>query len=85
MDVKDGMRYFAYPSVEPRLSVDTPARRWVECCSCMEHLDIEETKDAEKWSADHFRVNPFHDRYRVVRQIGWKVTPGAVEPEPATE
>ncbi|MEY2241586.1 hypothetical protein AB8A21_01270 [Streptomyces sp. BF23-18] len=78
-------RSYAYPELTPRISVDDlPARRWVECASCIEFKDIEHTTEAEVWSVEHLRLNPRHDRFRILRQIGWKLTPTAVDSEPVT-
>ncbi|MET8960951.1 hypothetical protein ABZX69_15925 [Streptomyces sp. NPDC004074] len=66
---------YAYPEVpRTRISVDDlPSRRWVECASCIESQDIEHTSDAEEWVALHLKKNPKHDRYRIVRQTGWRI------------
>ncbi|WP_432019880.1 hypothetical protein [Streptomyces sp. 1222.5] len=69
-----GVRSFVLPEVgDERIVVDDlPARRWVECVSCPEGEYIDDTKEAEAWSRAHFAQNPAHDRYRVVRQTGWR-------------
>jgi hypothetical protein len=76
-----------YPNIAVhRLAVDTlPAQRWVECASCIESKRIEHTREAEAWAAGHFRVNPRHDRYRIVRQIGWRFVPSGDAPDRATD
>ncbi|MET9126970.1 hypothetical protein [Streptomyces sp. NPDC004528] len=80
----EGTRSYAYPVVTGRLAVDElPARRWVECASCVESKDFDHTTEAEAWAELHFKEKPAHDRYRIVRQIGWRFVPGAIEPEPA--
>ncbi|WP_449657547.1 DUF7848 domain-containing protein [Streptomyces gibsoniae] len=84
------IRSFAYPEVRSRLILDElPFRRWVECASCIESQDIERVSEADTWSKDHNRKNPTHDRFRVVRQTGWRLVPkrgdgpSGPPPEPA--
>ncbi|MET9409697.1 hypothetical protein ABZX90_28600 [Streptomyces sp. NPDC002935] len=83
--MKKEARSYAYPALTPRISVDDlPARRWVECASCIEFQAIEHTTEAEVWAVEHLRHNSHHDRFRIVRQIGWKLTPRAVDSESVT-
>ncbi len=68
-----GVKSYAYPEVRERLALDDlPVRRWVECASCIEAQDIDESHEAEAWARKHYKDNPMHDRFRVVRQTGWK-------------
>ncbi|MFJ9821396.1 hypothetical protein ACIRU3_40330 [Streptomyces sp. NPDC101151] len=71
------VKSYAYTEVgDERLVVDDlPARRWVECASCVEGLDIEHVSEAEAWARKHHAKNLAHDRFRVVRQTGWRFTP----------
>ncbi|MFE2266275.1 DUF7848 domain-containing protein [Streptomyces griseosporeus] len=73
--VTAGVKSYAYPEIDSiRASVDDlPVRRWVECASCIESQDIESTGDADMWAKAHFRNNPHHDRFRIVRQTGWRM------------
>jgi hypothetical protein len=68
---------YAYPEVSStRIAADDlPYRRWVECASCIESQDIEHTNEAAEWSKDHLNKNPMHDRFRIVRQTGWRIVP----------
>ncbi|MFF1625629.1 hypothetical protein [Streptomyces sp. NPDC058272] len=76
-------RDYAYPEVSTRATIDDlPVRRWVECAGCIEWQDIEHTTEAEVWTEEHLRRNPSHDRFRVVRQTGWRLVPTAEEAEP---
>ncbi|MFJ8146203.1 hypothetical protein ACIQ6R_14150 [Streptomyces sp. NPDC096048] len=75
-----GVTSYVYPEVRDRIIVDDlPARRWVECASCIESQDIRESYEAEEWARKHHTDNPRHDRFRVVRQTGWKFVPPADE------
>lgn len=82
-----GLESYTYPEVHTRLELDKlPFRRWVECASCVEFTDIDHTDEAEEWTKNHHRQNPAHDRFRVVRQTGWRIAPSGdplPEPEPA--
>ena len=79
----NGLESYAYPELRTRLELDKlPFRRWVECASCVEFTDIEHTDEAEEWSKAHARKNPAHNRFRVVRQTGWRIVPpGRALPE----
>ncbi|MFE9496306.1 hypothetical protein [Streptomyces collinus] len=72
-----GVRVYAYPEVgDERIALDDlPVRRWVECASCIEGQDIDHVSEAEEWSREHHAKNLAHDRYRVVRQTGWRFKP----------
>ncbi|MEU0813077.1 hypothetical protein [Streptomyces mirabilis] len=81
----NGLESYTYPEVRTRLELDKlPFRRWVECASCVEFKDIDHTDEAEEWAKDHNRQNRAHDRFRVVRQTGWRIAPGG-EPLPELE
>ncbi|MEU4170450.1 hypothetical protein AB0F46_26685 [Streptomyces sp. NPDC026665] len=79
-----GLTSHVYPKVQSsRLAVDNlPTQRWVECASCIESKNIEYTTEAEVWAEEHFRVNPRHDRFRIVRQVGWRFVPSADVTDP---
>ncbi|MFF4018062.1 hypothetical protein [Streptomyces sp. NPDC001843] len=72
------VRSYAVPEVEvgDRLVVDNlPFRRWVECASCIDFVGIDPISEAQTWAREHFKPNPRHDRYRVVRRTGWRFLP----------
>ncbi|WP_086768749.1 hypothetical protein [Streptomyces bobili] len=74
----EALKSYAYPGVSARdrLIVDNlPFRRWVECASCIDAKDVGSAQEAEQWAKDHHRTNSAHDRFRVVRQTGWKFVP----------
>ncbi|GGN94358.1 hypothetical protein GCM10011579_093760 [Streptomyces albiflavescens] len=83
----EALRTFAYPAVSTRATLDDlPVRRWVECASCIEWQDIKDTDGASAWANVHIRRNPTHDRYRLLRQTGWRlVAVSAPEDEPPPE
>lgn len=82
----NAVRCYAYPEVSTRATIDDlPTRRWVECASCIDWQDIEHTSEAEVWTEEHLRRNPSHDRFRILRQTGWRLVPKSdAEDEPAS-
>ncbi|MGW2552897.1 DUF7848 domain-containing protein [Streptomyces sp. NPDC001635] len=67
---------YAYPEVRTDLDLDNlPSHRWVECASCVASKGIEHVGEAHAWAKEHHRRNPQHDRFRVVRQKGWRIVP----------
>ncbi|OIK00115.1 hypothetical protein [Streptomyces colonosanans] len=70
------VKSYAYPEVHGPLNLSAlPARRWVECASCIEMEHVESDEQADKWATEHHRVSPRHDRFRVVVQTGWRIPP----------
>jgi hypothetical protein len=61
-----------------------PARRWLECASCVEGWTLEDGGDAQKLATDHTRERPWHTRFRVVNQVNFRVVPTGT-PEPSTQ
>lgn len=74
---------YAYPVIGERLKVDDlPARKWVECASCIEIHRLDERSDeAEAWARKHHALHPSHERFRIVRQTTWRIVPTSEEPE----
>ncbi|MEU1200182.1 hypothetical protein ABZ446_28710 [Streptomyces sp. NPDC005813] len=57
-------------------------RRWVECASCIEWGIVdEELFEAQQWALEHHGKNPGHDRFRIVRQTGWRLMPPSADEE----
>ncbi|WP_030660542.1 DUF7848 domain-containing protein [Streptomyces cellulosae] len=57
---------------------DFPMQQWVECVRCLEP-SRDESSVAE-WADRHRQLHPDHDRFRIVSQTRWRLTPSTRTP-----
>jgi hypothetical protein len=76
------LRDQAYPPLTDRITVDDlPARRWVECASCIEIFRLKGLQgEAEQWTREHHKRTS-HERFRIVRQTNWRIVPTSEDPD----
>ncbi|MFF3140837.1 hypothetical protein ACFVRU_03635 [Streptomyces sp. NPDC057927] len=71
-----------FPEVHARLEIDSlPSRRWIECVACVEHKALDDGSNGEEFAREHLAERPWHTRYRIVSQVGFRFVPTV---EPAT-